>query len=278
MAETATNQNSVGAGCDIWEVWPNPFGFRQNGADPGQQVYTRAGQLAINASTKSYNINSNFGWNANIAGRSGATIGATVAGAPNGLQYSFQGWRAHPAKRAVIGAPSLFRLDQYGAYSLSMIASFNNPAGALANTIDNGLEFTTAGAGVIDDGQCLRLGTPGVGFRCSGPNTVQAFSRGSQAGAVTIQDVTPAGFIVGGWHHYEIRLLAAFGETEALCKWFLDGALVYSKSWDAVNSMPETNANWEGLGAQIVTNGGTVAGFTVHQAVYKAARDEINLL
>lgn len=272
-----------GAGCDIWEIWPDPYGFRTNGANANLASFTKSGGAGTpglgGGFILTYNANANRGYNAALQGRAGATIGATVAGAPNGMQYSAQGWRSHFARRAIVGSKSLRAFDRLGAFSVSMIALFTNPAAALAANIDNGLQWNTAGNVTLDDGQSLRLGTPGIGIRCGGPQTIEVHTRGSQGGAVTFTNVTPpAPFDVAKWNHYEIRIIAASGETEALAKWYINGNLVFQKSWDAANSMPETNANVAGLKVDIVSNGGlTNAGFTVHQAIYRGAINEANL-
>lgn len=279
MAEAVASALPSGAGCSAWEVWPVPNQFRQNGADPGIGILNKYGLAPPNLATLNYNLNMNRGWNVAVDGRSGATIGATVAGAPNGMQYAYEGWVAHPGKRGIAGAPNLFTIDQYGVYSLQMTAWFVTLPGALAATVDHGLEWCTAGGGTLNDGQMLRLGTPGMGFRVHDTNAVEAIVRGVQAGAVARQTLLTAadGYLSSRWHNYEMRIVAANGPTEALAKWFIDGRLMFSTSWGGAITMPETNGLNEGLKAFTVTNGGNTTGFVISNMIYRVARDEVNL-
>ncbi|MGH9884111.1 MAG: hypothetical protein ACREBE_01180, partial [bacterium] len=168
MPEAISSQLSAGAGNYYGATWPPRDTYRINGTDPGGVIRDRLGATDPQGATLSYNVNGTRGYNANVNGRAGATIGATVAGAPNGIQWSFQPWVMTFARRGIgvtAVPPRLQGIDQFGAYSVMMIASFQNPAGALGAAVDNGLEVTTAGSVTLDDGQSLRLGTPGFGFR-----------------------------------------------------------------------------------------------------------------
>ncbi|MGH9884105.1 MAG: hypothetical protein ACREBE_01150, partial [bacterium] len=152
--------------------------------------------------------------------------------------------------------------------------------GALGAAVDNGLEVTTAGSVTLDDGQSLRLGTPGFGFRVFDTGSLEVFIRPQAGGAVqrqTIRTTAADGYEPGDWHSYEIRCLAANGPVEAIAKFFVDGVLAFSQSWGPGNVMPEINGNQSGFRCHVNTNGGSAVGFTVDQAVFKSARDELNL-
>lgn len=280
MSEAIASQLSAGSGRMVDLTWPQRSILRQNGIGPGGAVWNRLDISNAQGAVNSYNLNQNTGWNANIKGRSGATIGATVPGAPNGVQTSFEPMVIQLAKRADPGAPNLAGLDQWGAYRVWMIAAFVNPAAALGAAVDNGLEVTCVGAVTINDGLILQKGTPGLGFRVYDTNKVELIMRPSQAGAVTRVDLLTAadGYDPTQWHMYEMRFIAARANIEAVCKFFIDGVLKATLTWGPGNIMPETNVNYAGFKTQLCSTGGSGVGFTVDYLGFQASRDELNLL
>lgn len=264
--------------------WPDDQQFRQNGLAVSLQCKDRlAAVVDVQGAVATYSVNPNNGWNANINGRSGATIGSVNPGAPNGLQYSFHPMVAHIARRGVGVAaipPNLLSIDQLGAYRAIMIASFVNPAGAIGAAVDNGLELCTAGGVTIDDGLILQKGTPGLAFRINNTNSVEAVIRATQAGALVNVPLLngASGFNPGDWNAYEIRLIGAQGSREAQAKWFINGQLVLSRFWSGAATMPETNANYAGFKVNIASTGGTQFGFTAAQLDWHGSTTEAGLL
>jgi len=282
MAESVATALPSGAGNILCSYWPTRGTFRVNGTNPAATITDRLGANDPQVAALSYNVNPNQGFNASGPnGRAGATIGSTVGGAPNGMQLTFQPWMCIIGTRGAVGAPSMAGLDAFGAYSLEMIAAFTNPAALLAATIDNGMAFCTSGSIGIDDGCPFLKGNPGFGFRVSDVGTVQAFVRAQAAGAIvqqTLLTTAANGYIPSDWHSYKLVVVGAQGSTEAVCKWSIDGQLRFTRSWGAAAEMPIVNANTAGFRANVGTNGGSALGFIVDQIVFRAARDELNLL
>jgi hypothetical protein len=266
----------------ICSFWPPRGTFRVNGTNPGGVISDRLGQNDPQGALLSYNVNPNQGFNANgFNGRAGATIGSTIGGAPNGMQLTFQPWVVIIGTRGAAGVPSMAGFDAFGAYSIEMLAAFVNPAAPLAATIDNGLELCTSGSIGIDDGCAFLKGNPGFGFRVSDVGTVQAFVRSQAAGAIvqqTLLTTAANGYVPSDWHSYKLVVVGAQGATEAVCKWFIDGILKFSRSWGAAAEMPIINVNTAGFRVNVGTNGGSALGFVVDQIVFRAAKDELNLL
>lgn len=272
-----------GAGRIIDMRWPDDQAFRQNGLAVSLAVKDRiAAVLDIQGAVATYSVNPNNGWNANINGRSGATIGSVNPNAPNGLQYSFHPMVAQIGRRGVGVAsppPNLAGSDQLLAYRAIMIASFVNPAGAIGAAVDNGLELCTAGGVTIDDGLICQKGTPGIGFRVHDTQSVEAIIRVTQAGALTRVPLLTAAnnYQPGDWHAYEIRIIGAQGAAEAQAKWLIDGRVVHTRLW-GVGTMPETNANYSGFKVNIASTGGTQFGLTVSQLDWHASKSEDGLI
>jgi hypothetical protein len=280
MAEAIASQLSGGAGRFVDSYWPIKNNFRTNGNTPSAAIIDRLDRQNSQSATLSNLGNMNAGFNINVLGRSGATIGAVAAGAPNGLQWTFQPWVIQTGLLGNANGPRI--TDQMGAWRVQMLAWFVNPAVTLGTAVDYGLELCTAG-GTFDDGSCLRLGTPGMGFRVYDTNKLEVFMRATQAGAVTRVDVATAatGYDPAQWHMYEIRIIAANGPTPGAAKFYLDGVLVLTLNWGmqgAAQIMPYSNNNTAGLKVFVVSSGGNAIGFDVDQVNFQAARDELNLL
>ncbi len=271
----------IGAGRLVDKRWPPDELFRSAGTGVGGGVIDRLGatdpQVVSSAIT-----NGHISWDANVDGQgwSGASVGGDIPNSPNGAKLMFQAMVAnlnlgltHRGTPAVLSG-----IDQLNAYRFIAEMAFFNTAPLGAN-VDLGPELCTAGGGTFDDGGICLRGTPGIGFKYSDTNVINAVSRGVQAGTLTLTPLAvPVGYDGRDLHAYELRILGAVGGTKAQAKWYIDGRLVLSRFWGGAITLPSVNGNIAGFKMFLETNGGNQCGFACKNVFWHGAADEANLL